>query len=190
MPKPIPPLSINVDQASCSDTTTLPALLSASHILSTSKSTLMMYEDAALGNLTPASSTCYSPQQEFTQVERFGPATLPSPGYEIFSFPDQAFRGTARTPPKPVSRIILCRNYTRRGRCSFGVSCKFFHDPALSTVSGQWKKRRDRVSNCDYCPQGMHRFRSSSTDPHSEKPLPCTRYLNLDSRQQERLTIK
>jgi hypothetical protein len=84
----------------------------------------MMHKAAALGYRTSTSNTFHTPQQGFTQAERFGPTTLSSTGYESFQFPDQTFRGTERTSPNLVSRIILCRNYTRKGRCSYGASCK------------------------------------------------------------------
>src|SRR5712691_2544758 len=84
----------------------------------------MTHKGAALGNMAPTSNTFYSPQHEFTQAERFGPTTLPSPGYERSPIPDQTSRGTEWTPSTPGTRIILCRNYTHRGRCTYGASCK------------------------------------------------------------------
>jgi len=81
------------------------------------------------------------------------------------------------TPPKLGSRTILCRNYTRRGRCSYGASCKFFHDPTQIIVSAQRKKRRDRMSTtCDDCRQDMHRLGSNSMSPLPEGLSPYIKY--------------
>ena len=95
-----------------------------------------------------------------------GPQGHPqNPGPELFCVGTTLAEGAARSVHPVNCEHFLLHPFF------YSELIASFHDPALVIASDQRKKRRDRVSNCNDCFQGMHRL---SVNPQPEDPLHCT----------------